>query len=139
MEMFSSLPRWVRVSAIVLGIGVGSEVFYEVYRGCRAYFVARKRAALTLTEVYFANERSAEGYTAGTSMASFTTEHVRRIVGFLDRARVSINLCMYIVTVDSIGDAVLRAAKRGVRVRVIGCSTMAYSSGSQMTRLVQGG
>ncbi|XP_055616170.1 mitochondrial cardiolipin hydrolase-like [Toxorhynchites rutilus septentrionalis] len=141
-EMFSTLPRWVRVSAIVLGVGVGSEVFYEMYRGLRAYCAGRsvrQRATRTLTEVYFANERSIEGYTAGTSMTNFTTEHVRRIVAFLDRARVSINLCMYIVTVDSIGDAVLRAAKRGVRVRVIGCSTMAYSSGSQMTKMVQGG
>ncbi|XP_053681841.1 mitochondrial cardiolipin hydrolase [Sabethes cyaneus] len=140
--MLSSVPRWARVSAAVLAVGIGSEVLYEVYSICMSAFArrrARRRALCQLTEVYFANERSCQANEPGTTMTSFTTEHVRRLVALLDRARVSVNLCMYIVTVDSIGDAVLRAAKRGVRVCVVGCSSMAYSSGSQMTRLVQAG
>ncbi|XP_058443686.1 uncharacterized protein LOC131425649 [Malaya genurostris] len=140
--MFSSIPRWVRVSAAVVAVGVGSEILYELYIGWKSFCRrrrARQLAAAQWTEVFFANERSIKPNEPGTTMASFTTEHVRRLVGLLDRARVSINLCMYIVTVDSIGDAVLRAAKRGVQVRVVGCSSMAYSSGSQMTKLVQGG
>ncbi|XP_055526531.1 mitochondrial cardiolipin hydrolase [Wyeomyia smithii] len=140
--MLSAVPRWARVSAAVLAVGVGSEVLYELYALWRAALArrrARQRALCQLTEVYFANERSCQPNEPGTTMASFTTEHVRRLVALLDRAQVSINLCMYIVTVDSIGEAVLRAAKRGVRVRVVGCSSMAYSSGSQMSRLVQGG
>ncbi|XP_055627594.1 uncharacterized protein LOC129769379 [Toxorhynchites rutilus septentrionalis] len=141
-DMILALPRWIRVSAVVLGIGVGTELIYEMYHSLRAYHErreARRRVGRELTEVYFANERSIEGYATGTSMDDFIKEHVNRIVGFLDRARMSINLCMYIITVDSIADAVLRAAKRGVRIRVVGCSTMAYSSGSQMIKLVREG
>lgn len=140
--MFSSVPRWVRVSALVVGIGLSSEVLYEIYIGWKSFCATRRakqRAAVQLNEVYFANERSILPNAPGTTMASFTTEHVRRIVALLDRARASINLCMYIVTVDSIGDALLRAAKRGVVVRVIGCSSMAYSSGSQMSKLFEAG
>lgn len=140
--MFASIPPWVRVSALVLGVGLGSEILYEAYLGWSSYCAgcrARQRAACHMNDVYFANERSIQPNAPGTTMASFTTEHVRRIVALLDRARVSVNLCMYIVTVESIGDALLRAAKRGVHVRVVGCSSMAYSSGSQMTKLVEGG
>ncbi|XP_055586575.1 mitochondrial cardiolipin hydrolase [Uranotaenia lowii] len=141
-ELFSSVPRWVRVSALMLGIGLGSEVMYEGYLSWRSWCAgrrARQRASQQMIEVYFANERSSQPDTPGTTMASFTTEHIRRIVSLLDRARVSVNLCMYICTVESIGDALLRATKRGVQVRIVGCSSMAYSSGSQMMRLVQGG
>lgn len=136
--MFESVPRWARVSAAILGVGIGSEVAYEVFLWWQSYCRerrARQWASNHINMVYFTNERSIQADTPGTTMANFTTEHVCRIVALLDRARVSINLGMYIITVASIGDALLRAAKRGVRVRVVGCSSMAYSSGSQMTRL----
>ncbi|XP_062540066.1 mitochondrial cardiolipin hydrolase [Armigeres subalbatus] len=140
--MFESVPRWVRVSAVILGVAVGSEVLYEVFLGWKSYCEqrrARQRASSHMNEVYFTNERCTLANAPGTTMASFTTEHVGRIVALLDRARVSVNLGMYIITVSSIGDALIQAANRGVRVRVVGCSTMAYSSGSQMTRLANAG
>lgn len=136
------MPRWARVSAVIVGVSIGSEVLYEVYLGwksiCRERR-ARQRANSHINEVFFTNERSIQANAPGTTMANFTTEHVCRIVALLDRARVSINLGMYIITVSSIGDALLRAAKRGVRVRVVGCSSMAYSTGSQMTKLANAG
>lgn len=140
--MFESVPRLARVSAVLLGIGIGSEVLYEVYLAWKSYCEqrrARQRASSHINEVYFTNERSTPANAPGQTMASFTTEHVGRIVALLDRARVSINLGMYIITVSSIGDALLQAANRGVRVRVVGCSSMAYSTGSQMTRLANAG
>lgn len=140
-KMFESVP-WGRVSAVILGVGVGSEVLYEMYLGWKSYCQtrrARERANSHINVVFFTNERSIQADAPGTTMANFTTEHVCRIVALLDRARVSVNLGMYIITVASIGDALLRAAKRGVRVRVVGCSSMAYSSGSQMTRLANAG
>lgn len=140
--MFESVPRWVRVSAVILGVGIGSEVLYEVFLGWKSYCEqrrARQHACSHINEVYFTNERSTLANAPGTTMASFTTEHVSRIVALLDRARVSVNLGMYIITVSSIGDALIQAVNRGVRVRVVGCSSMAYSSGSQMTRLANAG
>lgn len=140
--MFESVPRWARVSAVIVGVVIGQEVLYEVYLGWRSYCEqrrARQRATTHINEVYFTNERNTPANAPGLTMASFTTEHVSRIVALLDRARVSINLGMYIITVSSIGDALLQAANRGVRVRVVGCSSMAYSTGSQMTRLANAG
>lgn len=141
-KMFESVPRWARVSAVIVGVAIGQEVLYEVYLGWRSYCEqrrARQRATTHINEVYFTNERNTPANAPGLTMASFTTEHVSRIVALLDRARVSINLGMYIITVSSIGDALLQAANRGVRVRVVGCSSMAYSTGSQMTRLANAG
>ncbi|XP_052562340.1 uncharacterized protein LOC120421063 [Culex pipiens pallens] len=100
---------------------------------------ARRHTEATVAEVFFANERSNRPDDAGVSMDRFTSEHVQRIVDYLDRARVAVYLGMYIVTVDKIGDALIRAKKRGVRVRVIGCSSMAYSSGSQMNKMAEQG
>lgn len=141
-KMFESVPRWARVSAVIAGVCIGSEVLYEVYLGWKSICQerrARQRANSHINEVYFTNERSIQANAPGTTMANFQTEHVCRIVALLDRARVSINLGMYIITVSSIGDALLRAANRGVRVRVVGCSSMAYSTGSQMTKLANAG
>lgn len=87
--------------------------------------------------VVFANERSSRAGDAGVSMDRFTSEHVHLIVEYLDRARVSVCLGMYIMTVEAIGEALIRAKRRGVRVRVIGCASMSYSSGSQMTKLAE--
>lgn len=87
--------------------------------------------------VVFTNERSSRADDVGVPMDRFTSEHVQRIVEYVDRARVSVCLGMYIMTVDSIGEALIRAKRRGVRVRVIGCSSMSYSSGSQMTKLAE--
>lgn len=134
--MFES--RWVRVSAVIVGVCIGSEALYEVYLAWKER-QDRQRANCHINMVFFTNERSIQANAPGTTMANFTTEHVCRIVALLDRARVSINLGMYIITVASIGDALVRAAKRGVPVRVVGCSSMAYSSGSQMTKLANAG
>lgn len=140
--MFESVPRWARVSAVIIGVSIGSEALYEAYLGWKSYCQQRRnrqRSSSHYNEVFFTNERSIQAYAPGTTMANFTTEHVCRIVALLDRARVSINLAMYIITVSTIGDALLRAAKRGVLVRVVGCSSMAYSTGSQMTRFANAG
>lgn len=140
--MFDSVPRWARVSAVILGLSLGSEILYEVFLGWKSYCQerrARNRANSYINMVFFTNERSIQASAPGTTMANFMTEHICRIVALLDRAQVSVNLGMYIITINSIGDALLRAAKRGVRVRVVGCSSMAYSSGSQMTRLANAG
>ncbi len=41
------------------------------------------------------------------------------VIGWIERANESIDLAMYSFTLDSIGEALMRAKERGVRVRVI--------------------
>jgi phosphatidylserine/phosphatidylglycerophosphate/cardiolipin synthase-like enzyme len=42
-----------------------------------------------------------------------------RIIGFIDGAQTKLDVAIYLFTVDSIGDAIVRARQRGVAVRVL--------------------
>uniref|UniRef100_A0A1Q3EWG5 Mitochondrial cardiolipin hydrolase n=1 Tax=Culex tarsalis TaxID=7177 RepID=A0A1Q3EWG5_CULTA len=133
----SSVPRWGWAVIGPVAFGLLTDLVWTGAERWASRRRARRHTEATLTEVFFANERSSRPDDAGVPMDRFTSEHVQRIVDYLDRARLSVCLGMYIVTVDSVGDALIRARNRGVRVRVIGCASMAYSSGSQMVKMAE--
>lgn len=135
--MFDKVPRWSWVVVGAVGLGLVSDrIWLRFRRKVRSNVVARPGGE-EMVVVVFTNERSSRPDDVGVPMDRFTSEHVQRIVEYVDRARVSVCLGMYIMTVDSIGEALIRAKRRGVRVRVVGCSSMSYSSGSQMTKLAE--
>lgn len=135
VSVLDRIPRWG------WAVGVGMVVLFSgsrISERFRRKEAARRRKLVDdLVVVVFTNERSSRADDVGVPMDRFTSEHVQRIVEYVDRARVSVYLGMYIMTVDSIGEALIRAKRRGVRVRVIGCSSMSYSSGSQMSKLAE--
>ena len=63
----------------------------------------------------------------------------RRIVGLLDAARRSADLCVFTITDDRITDAVLKLHKRGVQVRVVTDNEKAFDEGSDVRRMAQSG
>ncbi|KAL1451586.1 hypothetical protein WDU94_005947 [Cyamophila willieti] len=61
---------------------------------------------------------------------------VRKMVSYIDAANSSIDICLYLMTNKTLGDAIIRAYKRGVKLRVISDGDMAFASGSQFVRLI---
>lgn len=135
MAVFSALRRvpW----GWVVGIFLLSDRIFGVSERFRRKARKEESDGSGLVRVVFTNERSTRPDDSGVPMDRFTSEHVHWIVEYLDRARVSVCLGMYIMTVEAIGEALIRAKRRGVRVRVIGCASMSYSSGSQMVKLAE--
>lgn len=60
---------------------------------------------------------------------------VNRIISLIDNSKVSIDLAMYILTSHDLTNAILRARKRGVRVRIIVDKNMVHSTSSKIIEL----
>ena len=61
-----------------------------------------------------------------------------RIIGFIDSAQESLDVAIYLFTVDAIGDAMVRAKQRGVAVRVLFDPDHAGNGGAR-SQLTAGG
>ena len=62
-----------------------------------------------------------------------------RIQDLLRESRASIDICVFTITDDRITEAVIEAAARGVRTRIIGDNEKAFDPGSDMHRLAEAG
>lgn len=65
--------------------------------------------------------------------------NIRKIIQFIDDAKYSIDLSMYIFTSHDLAQAFHRAIKRGLKVRIISDQEMCFSSGSRITDLTKCG
>lgn len=97
-----------------------------------------------LNEVLFTCRRSTccsieNGVAAGCCNPYCMARNEQRLTGLINAARRSLSLSMYFFTCRRLGDAVIAAHQRGVRVRVIGDKSMAYSKMSQLMRMSQMG
>lgn len=52
------------------------------------------------------------------------------MLNFIDKCEKTLDICIYIITAKLFGDCIIRAKKRGVRVRVIADSDMSFSAQS---------
>uniref|UniRef100_A0A1B6H873 Mitochondrial cardiolipin hydrolase n=1 Tax=Homalodisca liturata TaxID=320908 RepID=A0A1B6H873_9HEMI len=58
--------------------------------------------------------------------------NLSRMLHYLNSAESSLDVCLYLITVKELGAAVIKAQKRGVKVRIICDEDMANGSGSQI-------
>jgi mitochondrial cardiolipin hydrolase len=63
----------------------------------------------------------------------------RRISALLDQSRRGVDICVFTITDDHISRAILRAHKRGVRVRIISDDDKAQDRGSDVQELERAG
>uniref|UniRef100_A0A1B6KCR5 Mitochondrial cardiolipin hydrolase n=1 Tax=Graphocephala atropunctata TaxID=36148 RepID=A0A1B6KCR5_9HEMI len=73
------------------------------------------------------------------SLKNCSFYNLSRMLHFLNSADTTLDVCMYLLTVKDLGAAVLRAQKRGVKVRVIADEDMANGSGSQILSFHENG
>uniref|UniRef100_A0A6M2DXL2 Mitochondrial cardiolipin hydrolase n=1 Tax=Xenopsylla cheopis TaxID=163159 RepID=A0A6M2DXL2_XENCH len=66
-------------------------------------------------------------------------KHIRTIIELVDKAQRSIHVAMYLFTIRDFSSALIRAAQRGVLVRVVLDGTMVNCMGSQKPRLAEAG
>jgi mitochondrial cardiolipin hydrolase len=73
--------------------------------------------------------------------ACFSERHdcAKRLVRLLDGAQGSLDICVFTITHDDLSEAILRAASRGVAVRLISDDLKATDTGSDVDRLRHAG
>ncbi|XP_052896646.1 uncharacterized protein LOC128303648 [Anopheles moucheti] len=109
---------------------LSSEIVYELY----LWFQKLPKPNPRPCEVYFINRRKLMHPLPSPQTLLF--EHIQRIISYIDRAEKSICLAMYIFTVREISEAVIRAKKRSVVVRVVTCESMVMNEGSYLRDLI---
>lgn len=65
--------------------------------------------------------------------------YILKIVEFIESAKHSISLCMYLLTLRQIGEALCEAHKKGVIVRYITDAEMAGATGAKVKQLKECG
>lgn len=124
--------RLVRVSVYTLCISFVSEMAYHAVKRWRKILVKDE-----VNEVLYTNDQtqictaSHKSNNVACKNRSCYIRNIARIVKCIDSAKASIDFSMYIFTAAEPAEAVLRAHRRGVRVRVICDESMAFASGSQ--------
>lgn len=64
-----------------------------------------------------------------------TSTSLIHLVKLIDSAQQSLMVCVMVITCTQLTDAIIRAKKRGVSVRLVADSTMVEASGCQLTKL----
>lgn len=78
---------------------------------------------------------------ASIAEACFSPQHdcASRIVRLFENARRSVDVCVFTITDDRITEAITRAHRRGVAVRIITDNDKSYDAGSDIQRLERSG
>uniref|UniRef100_A0A182R8R6 Mitochondrial cardiolipin hydrolase n=1 Tax=Anopheles funestus TaxID=62324 RepID=A0A182R8R6_ANOFN len=109
---------------------VSSEIVYELYLWLRKCSRPKPKPC----EVYFINRRKLMNPSPNPQV--LLREHIDRTISYIDRAEKSICLAQYIFTVREISEAIIRAKKRSVVVRVVTCESMVGNEGSYLRDLI---
>lgn len=111
-----------KVMYFICGLGVGTlscGVAYKLYKILHPnedFF-----------EAHFSDKSSPimRNYTSdNTNGLQHSIGHLERMVQFINSAKHNISLCIYSCSSHELSEAIIRAHKRGVRVRILGCFSM---------------
>jgi len=56
----------------------------------------------------------------------------RRIISYLESAATSLDICVYTISSEKLGEIIIKKFNEGVRVRVITDTSLAFERGSQI-------
>ena len=78
---------------------------------------------------------------ASIADACFSPQHdcASRIIGLFESARTCVDVCVFTVTDDRIAEAIVRAHRRGVAIRILTDNDKLFDAGSDIRRLSSAG
>ncbi|XP_077525834.1 uncharacterized protein LOC144137761 [Haemaphysalis longicornis] len=139
------------VLAVVFGLSVFSEVAYYVYVRAtrkRKRSLSKKAQDLGNQVIFFPDRGVAcpkamhdNSDTCGNSSCSFLhgPTSLRTLVHTLTSADRTLDVCVYMITCDTLGDAILSSHRRGRAIRIITEAEGVDTPGSQIGRLREAG
>lgn len=146
------MQRFSDVLAILFGLSILTEVIYKIYATVKEGKKGRQlslRAAQFKNQVIFFPDKGVacpkaiydDSDTCGNPKCCFVhgETSLRTLVHTLTSARKSVDVCVYMITCDSLGDAIIGIKRRGRNVRVITEAEGSDMPGSQIGRLREAG
>ncbi|XP_052791121.1 uncharacterized protein LOC128225128 [Mya arenaria] len=142
--------RWLKAAGIAIAIGLTSELVYFLYKRWKK----RKSEAATHSEtkaieevLFFPDSQIAcKDHFVGEDGCSrencrFTHEHnsLSRLYEFIDGARETLDVCVFVICCADLGDLLILAHRRHVKVRVICDDEQIDITGSQIWKLRKAG
>ncbi|KAH7944081.1 hypothetical protein HPB52_015272 [Rhipicephalus sanguineus] len=143
--------RVADVLAVAFGVSVLSEVVYFIYTKVTSKKKRRpsKKAAAFGNQVIFFPDRGVacpkathdDSDTCGNPQCCFLhgRTSLRTLVHTLTSAERALDVCVYMITCDTLGDAIIGTHQRGRAVRVITEAEGSDTPGSQIGRLREAG
>ncbi|XP_049524113.1 mitochondrial cardiolipin hydrolase isoform X2 [Dermacentor silvarum] len=137
--------------AVAFGLSVLSEIVYFIYKKvtCEKKRHRSKKAAAFGSQVIFFPDRGVacpkathdDSDTCGNPNCCFLhgRTSLRTLVHTLTSAEHTLDVCVYMITCDTLGDAILGTHHRGRTVRVITEAEGSDTPGSQIGRLREAG
>lgn len=126
-----------------LSVGVLSEVVYQLYK--RFYIGTKKdNSNKVATEVLFfpdakvaCKSHFTADYGCENTHCQFSHEEnsLSKLFTYLTSARSSLDVCVFVITCSDLADLLVKACKKGVKVRVITDHEQVDVSGSQIWKL----
>lgn len=139
-----SLYSWVKGTLCVLGIGVTSEVLYQLYIHFQKKNIKLKGKNRHETEVLFFPDYEVacidyftriEKCDRNNCPFSHEDNSLSRLFQLILSARCSLDVCVFVITCDDLTNLLITAHKRGVCVRVITDDEQVNMPGSKVWKL----
>lgn len=104
------------------------------------YYLKRRKKEVNndIYEVIMFSEKDVELRKSKYSRCMITVS-MERILFYVNKPRQSLDLCMYVLTNQDLTNILMKLNFRGVKIRIIIDSVMAYSQGSPIKRLEKQG
>lgn len=140
------MEKYFRYTLYFMGFSVSTEVLYQILKLCKNYFKKQcDKGQSEINDVLFSNEFSQscsiehEKNKKPCKNEYCYLKNIKRITSEIDNAKESIDVAMYMFTLHEIKDALIRAHKRNVKVRIMGDESMALNDSSQILLLNDAG
>ncbi|XP_046994681.1 mitochondrial cardiolipin hydrolase isoform X1 [Schistocerca americana] len=135
MEKLSSFKPKV-LGAIVISVILSELIWYSYKKYYKPRKPTRKNYPV-VNEVIFFTDKGVNCrqhiYRCGSCGNEDCSDYkLRRLIKFLQSAKRTLDICIYMITIQDIADAVKTVHSRGVRVRVIAETGMADNKGSKI-------
>ena len=139
------INRIIKGVGIVLAVGLASEILYQTYLWLkRRHRKTESRTESSISEVLFFPDRmvACKDYFIGEHGCSnlkcrFTHEpnSLSSLYKHLAGCRTSLDVCVFVICCSDLGDVIIDAHRRGVKVRVICDDEQIDITGSQIWRM----
>ena len=139
------VSQTIKGIGVVIAIGITSEIIYQAYLWIkRKRNETESRTRKEITEVLFFPDRMVAckdyfigEYGCANLRCRFTHEpnSLSALYKYLSGVRTSLDVCVFVICCSDLGDVIVDAHKRGVKVRVICDDEQVDISGSQIWKM----
>lgn len=137
----------LRSGVLILSFGIASEIVYQIYKKVKSRNNGNRRKFPKTEVLFFPDETVAckayftDDYGCKNSNCRFSHEEnsLSKLFTYLISARISIDVCVFVITCSDLADLLIKSHQKGVVVRVVTDNEQVDVPGSQIWKLRKAG